>query len=77
MKDKRVNMTVKISYDEGKTWSEGKTIYTGSSAYSSLCVLENGNIGLFFEKDNYNDNVFFSFSIEWLTNGKDKYVIEN
>lgn len=68
----RVNMTIKISYDEGKTWSEGKTIYTGSSAYSSMTILKNGNIGLFFEKDNHTQNVFTSFSLEWLTDGKDK-----
>lgn len=70
--DKRENMTVKISYDEGKTWSKGKTIYKGSSAYSSLTILKNGDIGLFFEKDNYTQNPFVSFSLEWLTDGKDK-----
>lgn len=72
MKDDRINMTVRISYDEGKTWSIGKTIYTGSSAYSSLCVLANGDIGLFFEKDSYKDNVFTSFTLDWLTDGEDK-----
>ncbi len=70
--DKRENMTVKISYDEGKTWSEGKTIYAGSSAYSDLTILANGDIGLFFEKNNYTENPFVSFSLEWLTDGKDK-----
>jgi len=69
----RVNMTVKVSYDEGKTWTEGKTVYEGSSAYSSLTVLENGDIGLFFEKDEYTKNVFASFSLDWLTDGKDSY----
>lgn len=72
MKDNRSNMTVRISYDGGKTWSEGKTIYAGSSAYSSLCVLKNGEIGLFFEKDDYKDNVFVRFTLEWLTDGMDK-----
>ncbi len=69
----RVNMTVKVSYDEGKTWSKGKTVYEGSSAYSSLTILENGDIGLFFEKDKYTKNVFTSFSLNWLTDGKDTY----
>ena len=69
--NKRENLTVKISYDEGKTWSKGKTIYAGQSAYSSMTVLENGDIGLFFEKDDYKKNVFVSFSLDWLTNGKD------
>lgn len=63
---KRENMTVKLSYDDGKTWSEGKTIYSGSSAYSSLTILKNGDIGLFFEKDDYKENVFVSFSLDWL-----------
>lgn len=73
MEKKRKNMTVRISYDEGMTWSKGKTIYEGSSAYSSLTILENGDIGLFFEKDKHKENPFVSFSLKWLTDGKDKY----
>lgn len=69
----RENMTVRVSYDEGKTWTKGKTIYAGSSAYSSLTILENGDIGLFFEMDEHTKNPFVSFSLEWLTDGKDKY----
>jgi sialidase-1 len=69
----RVNMSVRISYDEGKTWSEGKTVYAGSSAYSSLTILKNGDIGLFFEQDEYTKNPFVSFSLDWLTDGKDIY----
>lgn len=67
----RKNMTVKVSYDEGKSWSKGKTIYGGSSAYSSMTVLSNGDVGLFFEKDDYQKNVFVRLSLEWLTDGKD------
>lgn len=62
----RENLTVKISYDEGHTWTKGKTIYSGGSAYSSMTVLQNGDIGVFFEKDAYKENVFVSFSLEWL-----------
>jgi sialidase-1 len=67
----RNNMTVRISYDEGKTWSEGKTIYAGGAAYSSLTVLSNGEVILFFEKDDYTKNVITRFSLDWLTDGKD------
>ena len=69
----RVNMTVRISYDEGETWSEGKTIYKGESAYSSMTIMDNGDIGLLFEQDDYQKNPFVSFSLKWLTDGKDKY----
>jgi sialidase-1 len=65
--EKRKNLSVRISYDEGETWSEGKTIYPGSAAYSDLTVLENGDIGVFFEADGYSRNLFTSFSLEWLT----------
>ncbi len=70
----RVNMTVRISYDEGETWTEGKTIYSGSAAYSTLTILENGDIGLLFEKDYYSENLFVSFSLDWLTDGADRIV---
>lgn len=73
-KASRSNLTLRISYDEGKTWSVGKTVYAGGSAYSSMTILENGEIGLFFEKDDYRDNVFVRLSLEWLTDGEDGYV---
>lgn len=73
MEKGRMNLNVRISYDEGKTWSEGKTIYPGSSAYSSLTILKNGDIAVFFEKDEHTKNEFVSFSLKWLTDGKDKF----
>ena len=69
----RTNLTVRVSYDEGKTWTASKTVYEGPSAYSSLTVLENGDIGVFFEKDEYTKNVYASFSLKWLTDKKDNY----
>ena len=67
-KNGRMNMSVRMSTDNGVSWSQGKTIYPGSSAYSSMTVMQNGAIGLFFEKDNYTQNTFVSFSLEWLSN---------
>ncbi len=76
MKDARSNMTIRVSYDEGKTWTAGKTIYSGGSAYSSMTILKNGDIGLFFEKDNYKENAFVRVSLEWLTDGADSIADE-
>lgn len=45
----RTNMTVKISYDKGRTWTHNKVLYTGPSAYSNLVVLPNGNLGCLYE----------------------------
>lgn len=62
----RRNLTIKYSEDGGRTWSAGKTIYAGSAAYSDMTVLDNGLIGLFFERDDYTRNTFVRFSIDWL-----------
>ncbi|MCB0686240.1 MAG: exo-alpha-sialidase, partial [Saprospiraceae bacterium] len=63
----RINMTVRLSFDEGESWPIQKTIYSGSSAYSSMTILKNGNIGILFERDDYRTNSFVSFSLDWLT----------
>ncbi|MFI3314490.1 MAG: sialidase family protein [Rikenellaceae bacterium] len=70
----RQNLTVRVSYDEGKTWNEGKVVFTGGSAYSSLTVLKNGDIAVFFEKDNYKSNEVTVFTLDWLTDGADKGI---
>jgi len=62
----REHLTISFSNDNGKTWTGKKTIYSGLAAYSSMTILQNGDIGIFFEKDNYTANVFTSFSIDSL-----------
>lgn len=67
-KDARKNLSIKISYDEGKTWTNGKTIYAGAAAYSDLVVMKNGEIGMLFEKNDYTENVFLTFPFQWISN---------
>jgi sialidase-1 len=70
----RVNMTVRLSYDEGKTWPVSKLIYPGKSAYSTLVKLPDGHIGMFYEHGAIHDTdqlSFVRFSMDWLTDGKD------
>lgn len=62
----REAMTVRVSYDEGKTWPASKLIHQGGGAYSNLVRLADGRIGLLYEKDNYAEIVFASFTLEWL-----------
>lgn len=66
----RKNVSVLASFDQGKTWPIYKTIVPYSSAYSSLCVLPDGTIGLYVEESTNNDDhytmVFYNFSMEWL-----------
>ena len=65
----RVNMTVKLSRDEGATWPAAKTLHAGPSAYSCLAVLPDGAIGCLFEagaESPYETIVFRRFPLEWL-----------
>ena len=54
----RNNLTLKISSDDGKIWKSVQTIYEGSSAYSSATFLNNGDLAILFERDNYSKNTF-------------------
>lgn len=61
----RDNLTLRISYDEGKTWKQNFVIakspvgYKGDySAYSDLVKLPKNTIGILYEKYNYEQIVF-------------------
>lgn len=72
---KRENLTVRLSYDECKTWPVAKALWPGPSAYSDLVVLGDRSIGCLYERgaSNYRENLTFArFTLEWLTDGKDQ-----
>ncbi|NWJ52552.1 MAG: exo-alpha-sialidase [Bacteroidetes bacterium] len=65
--NKRDNLTLRISFDEGKTWAKSFTVYKSQAepkhrfdfaAYSDLVKLNKKRIGVLFEKDNYSKIVF-------------------
>ncbi|SEA92191.1 Por secretion system C-terminal sorting domain-containing protein [Flavobacterium gillisiae] len=72
----RTNVSVLMSTDEGGTWPTRKTIFAGSSAYSSLTVLPDGTMGIYYENgENSTYQMYFvRFSLNWLTNGADTYL---
>ncbi len=62
---KRDNLTLRISYDEGKTWTKNYIIdksnpgYKGDyTAYSDIVQLSKKELGVLYEKDNYKEIVF-------------------
>jgi sialidase-1 len=68
----RERMTVRISYDECRSWTDGKVLYSGPSAYSDLCIISDMSIGCLYEcgKANpYEAIKFAQFDLEWLTDG--------
>ena len=76
---KRENLTIRLSYDEGKTWPIAKVIDSGKSAYSSLAVLPDGSVGVFYEHGEEHDTdqlTFVRFTIDWLTDGEDHGLMQ-
>jgi sialidase-1 len=67
----RVNMTLRISYDEGATWAVSNQVYAGGSAYSSVTKLATGEVGLLFEKDPYGSLDYIRRSVSQITGGAD------
>ena len=73
----RRNVSVHMSYDEGKTWPVRKTIEPGWSGYSDLARTLDGTILLLYERGNANADRFRAdaltlarFRLEWLTDSE-------
>ena len=68
--ERRENVTVYVSYDEGLTWPVSKCLVPYASAYSSLCILPDHSIGLYVEESDGDtlgySMVFYNFGLEWL-----------
>lgn len=61
---KRERMTVRVSYDEGRTWLASKLIDADSSGYCCLTRMKDGRIGLIYERDNYKRLTLVTFALE-------------
>ena len=64
----RKDLTVRVSSDDGKTWSKGRLIDGRPCMYSCLTMLEDGTIGVLYEtgeKTGFDTLTFARFSLEW------------
>ena len=75
----RRQMTVRMSYDECRTWPVAKVIYEEGASYSDLCIAPDGTICCLYERGSeggvsfYSGDIAFArFDLEWLTDGEDK-----
>ena len=71
----RVNMTVRLSYDEGKTWPVHQSLHAGPSAYSCLTVLPDMTVACLYERGDehsYETLTLARFTLDWLTGVVDK-----
>jgi len=68
----RRRITVRLSFDDAKTWPKSKVIFEGPSGYSSLTLTNDGTVLLLYEKGRkvYSDNgiSLARFKVDWLTN---------
>lgn len=66
----RNNLSVKISYDEGKTWTRSLVVENNPSAkndwsaYSDLVMVNKKTLGILYERNNYAEIVFKSIPIK-------------
>jgi sialidase-1 len=69
----RKNLTIKLSYDEGETWPEAKTVEPGPSGYADLAVGLDGSIYCMYERGTGKARSLSvaRFNLEWLTDGRD------
>jgi sialidase-1 len=74
----RHHLTVRLSYDECRTWPVSKVIYEGPSSYSDICIAQDGTICCLYEKgqrkgvSTYSGDITLArFDLEWLTDGED------
>lgn len=63
---RRTHGVVSVSFDGGETWPHTKLVVESEFAYSSLIVLPNGDIGLFYEARNHLDIDMVTFALSWL-----------
>lgn len=61
----RVNLTLRVSQDGGKNWSEGRSLDPRGCMYSSLTRLNDGRIGILYEVAG--TLTFARFSRDWIT----------
>lgn len=70
--NRRAEMTVRMSLDDGKTWSIQRRVRMGASAYSDLVEQEDGRIGLLYERGNDGGIHYAHFNFSWLIGDADR-----
>ncbi len=70
----RDTLTLRVSYDECRTWPISKVLCHGPAAYSDLAIASDMTIACLYEQDSSDAHESIriaQFNIEWLTDGAD------
>lgn len=68
-KGRRIDLTIRLSTDDGKTWPVAKLLHAGPSAYSSLGRLADGTVLCLYEGGTTNSSEALRlarFNLDWL-----------
>jgi sialidase-1 len=63
---RRVNLTVRLSCDSGRSWPVSKTVDPGLAMYSVMARLPDGTIGMLYENGDAEGLTFVRFDLRWL-----------
>jgi sialidase-1 len=76
----RDDLRVRMSYDEGQTWPVSKLMQEGGTGYSDMAVAPDGRLFILYEhvlpdegKGRKHNLTLARFTLEWLTDGKDRF----
>jgi sialidase-1 len=76
----RDDLSVRLSYDEGKSWPVAKLLQEGGTGYSDMAAGPDGTIYILYERvlpdegtGRRHSLTFARFTIDWLTDGKDRF----
>ena len=65
--DSRRDISIYLSFDDGKTWPYRKNICPGPGMYSSMTILPDNTIGVVVEKNTVGCELWFqNFTMDWL-----------
>ena len=70
----RAEMTLRLSYDDARTWPVSRVLWSGASGYSQLAVLPDGTILLAFEAGEHDLRESITLArvdLDWLTGGEE------
>jgi sialidase-1 len=60
---KRENLTLRLSYDGGRSWPVSRVLYSGPAAYSTAIPLKDGSIAVLYERGDQSPYERITFTI--------------
>ncbi len=61
---------LRMSLDDGRTWTKSRVIVPGAFAYSSIARLKDGRIGVLYEPAGHSEIKYLTVDLAWLEKGE-------